>query len=69
MVATAGGVAAPEGGSSWGYRNETVDRSGSPCRRRRGKDALRLTAIIHLERPGNDDNRVVNYVEGHCVEK
>ncbi len=34
-----------------------------------GKDALRLTAIIHLERPGNDANRVVNYVEGHCVEK
>ncbi len=34
-----------------------------------GKNALRLIAIIHLEQPGNLSNRVINYVEGHCVEK
>jgi len=34
-----------------------------------GKDALRLTAVIHLQLPGATDTRVVNYVEGHAVEK
>ncbi len=34
-----------------------------------GKDALRLTAVIHLEQPGNLSNRVFNYIEGHCVVK
>jgi len=33
------------------------------------KDGLRLIAAIHLEQPGNNDNRVVNLVEGERVLK
>ena len=33
------------------------------------KDGLRLIAAIHLERPGNDDNRVVDIVDGQPVLK
>lgn len=33
------------------------------------KDALRLTASVHLQHPGNLENRVITLFEGHDVEK
>jgi len=33
------------------------------------KDALRLTASIHLQQPGSLDNRVITLFEGNAVEK
>lgn len=33
------------------------------------KDALRLTASVHLQQPGNLENRVITIFEGHAVEK
>ena len=33
------------------------------------REALRLSAAIHLQQPGTLDNRVITLVEGHCVMK
>jgi hypothetical protein len=47
---------------SRGVESVLVGWSGS-------NDELWLTAAIHLEQPGNNDNRVVNRVEGRTVSK
>ncbi len=49
-------------GDSRGLESVVVGWSGP-------KDALRLTAAIHLEEPGNNHNRVINRVGGHDVTK